>query len=541
MKQVFNPYMPSYEYVPDGEPHVFGDRIYVYGSHDRFGATDFCLNDYVCYSASVHDLSDWKYEGIIYRKEQDPRNQNIPADAKRFDAPWAIPTEDDSLLNPPGIHAMWAPDVVKGPDGRFYLYYCLDFLKEVAVAVCDTPAGKYEFYGFVKHADGTILGIGEGDYEQFDPGIFIDDDGSIYLYSGHAAMTKDTPHQSYWASHVMTLCEDMLTIKKEPKELLPHIHNAAGTGYEGHEFFEASSIRKIHGKYYFVYSSVRSHELCYAVSDKPDEGYVFGGTIVDIGDVFLNGRTDEEALNCLGNTHGGIECCDGQWYVFYHRQTNCTQFSRQGCAEKIYFDEQGKIAQVEVTSCGLNKGPLNGLGKYPARIACELTRNGKNVTSLPQYMRGEYPYFTQDMRDSEPCEELEKQEEQFPIQYICNVQDGCRIGFKYFEIQETKGIAVTVRGKAEGKLQVLCREMSKLGCNSQCKENDGKEKNYISYEECDVKTETDALCGQIEVTIDSHNWTEKSTEIVLPTGIQALYLEYQGEGALDMALVELKG
>ena len=48
-KQVFNPYMPSYEYVPDGEPHAFGDRIYVYGSHDRFGGGDFCLNESVSF------------------------------------------------------------------------------------------------------------------------------------------------------------------------------------------------------------------------------------------------------------------------------------------------------------------------------------------------------------------------------------------------------------------------------------------------------------------------------------------------------------
>ena len=25
-KQIFNPYLPSYEYVPDGEPHVFLDE-----------------------------------------------------------------------------------------------------------------------------------------------------------------------------------------------------------------------------------------------------------------------------------------------------------------------------------------------------------------------------------------------------------------------------------------------------------------------------------------------------------------------------------
>ena len=26
-KQAFNPYLPSWEYIPDGEPYVFGDRI----------------------------------------------------------------------------------------------------------------------------------------------------------------------------------------------------------------------------------------------------------------------------------------------------------------------------------------------------------------------------------------------------------------------------------------------------------------------------------------------------------------------------------
>ncbi|MFR6163789.1 MAG: hypothetical protein ACLUJR_12865 [Mediterraneibacter gnavus] len=48
-KQAFNPFLPEYEYIPDGEPHVFGDRVYVYGSHDKFGAPMFCVNDYVCW------------------------------------------------------------------------------------------------------------------------------------------------------------------------------------------------------------------------------------------------------------------------------------------------------------------------------------------------------------------------------------------------------------------------------------------------------------------------------------------------------------
>ena len=62
-KQAFNPYLPSWEYIPDGEPYVFGDRVYVYGSHDYFNGYVFCMGDYMGWSAPVNDLSDWRCEG----------------------------------------------------------------------------------------------------------------------------------------------------------------------------------------------------------------------------------------------------------------------------------------------------------------------------------------------------------------------------------------------------------------------------------------------------------------------------------------------
>ena len=381
--QVYNPYLPSFEYVPDGEPHVFGERVYLYGSHDRFHGAQFCLNDYVCYSADVRDLKNWRYEGVIYRKEQDPRNQNIPADTPKPElASWDYTDPEEygpEDWNGPGIHAMWAPDVVRGVDGRYYLYYCLDFLPEIAVAVCDTPAGQYEYLGLVKHPDGTPLGTREGDLIQFDPGVFLDEDGTVYLYSGNDA-NEGTPDIDRRASQVMRLRSDMLTIDGEGKRLIPGPRNCEGTGFEGHSFFEASSIRKIGERYYLVYSSELSHELCYAVSEKPDEGFRFGGTIVDIADFGLAGDTKEEVLNCYGNTHGGIEQINGKWYVFYHRQTNRTNYSRQACAEEIVFEPDGSIRQEPVTSCGLNGGALRGEGRYPAGICCRLRgKNGKLV------------------------------------------------------------------------------------------------------------------------------------------------------------------
>ena len=55
IKQVYNPYLPLDEYIPDGEPHVFGDRIYIFGSHDREGGSTYCELDYTVYSAPVSD------------------------------------------------------------------------------------------------------------------------------------------------------------------------------------------------------------------------------------------------------------------------------------------------------------------------------------------------------------------------------------------------------------------------------------------------------------------------------------------------------
>jgi hypothetical protein len=71
-KQAVNPFLPCYEYIPDGEPYVFGDRVYLYGSHDRFNALLFCVNDYVCWSAPVDDLSNWRLEASSIVKPRNP-------------------------------------------------------------------------------------------------------------------------------------------------------------------------------------------------------------------------------------------------------------------------------------------------------------------------------------------------------------------------------------------------------------------------------------------------------------------------------------
>ena len=64
-KYATNPYLPSWEYIPDAEPYVFGNRVYVYGSHDYYNGHVFCLGDYVCWSAPSGKPTHWRYEGVI--------------------------------------------------------------------------------------------------------------------------------------------------------------------------------------------------------------------------------------------------------------------------------------------------------------------------------------------------------------------------------------------------------------------------------------------------------------------------------------------
>lgn len=71
-RQAVNPVLPLSEYIPDGEPHVFGDRIYLFGSHDKEACETFCMLDYMGWSAPVDDLGNWTCSGSIYSAKQDP-------------------------------------------------------------------------------------------------------------------------------------------------------------------------------------------------------------------------------------------------------------------------------------------------------------------------------------------------------------------------------------------------------------------------------------------------------------------------------------
>lgn len=323
-----NPYLPNWEYIPDGEPRVFGDRIYVYGSHDRKDSIDFCDYKLKVWSAPVSDPTKWVCHGDIFRSRD---GHDSPSDVD-----WT-----DELL--------FAPDVVER-GGKYYLYAYIVNAKG-CVAVADRPEGPFRLlsrykYDIPNHYDnGTFI----------DPGVLVDD-GRVYIYCG------------YQGSYMCELKDNMY--EAVPGSYKLDIIPTA----EPHRFFEACSPRKINGTYYLIYSPQRGSCLDYATSDSPTGPFTYRGTIIDNGIDFPG-----------GNDHGSVCCVNGQWYIFYHRMTNGTIMSRRGCVERIEILQDGTIPQVEMTSLGFEES-LNPYDFTQADTACVL-KGGCYITETSVFER----------------------------------------------------------------------------------------------------------------------------------------------------------
>lgn len=355
-----NPYLPRNEYIPDGEPRVFGDRVYVYGSHDKAGSDSFCDFVLKCWSAPVSDLTKWVCHGDIFHTKDDRDHLS--------DIHWN--GENTQLF---------APDVVQGKDGKYYLFAYIVNAKG-CVAVSDRPEGPFKLVSKYKY---TIPDEVCCNGWFIDPGVLVDDDGRTYIYCGfERSFLAEVNSDNMYEILDNTCIEHFIPIEKTEK---------GGFTEEESLFFEAASPRKINGTYYMIYSPKRGSRLAYATSDSPTGPFTYRGYIVDNG-VDYHG----------GNNHGSVACINGQWYIFYHRMTNGTIMSRRGCVERIEILPDGTIPPVEMTSLGFAES-LNPYDITPADIACVL--KGKAfITEKNVFER-----------------------------VVTNIHDGDVMGYKYFD------------------------------------------------------------------------------------------------------------
>ena len=423
---VGNPYLPLWEHIPDGEPYVFEDpdqpgkyRVYIYGSHDS-RITDYCGREQVVWSASVDSLNNWRYDGEILAVSKNAKGELI---------------NKDSLAD-----VLFAPDVtlVTDKDGKktYYLYPNDQHGgRNGLIAKSDRPDGPFEVCNWSKNDPNATDGV-----LAFDPGVFVDDDGRVYGYWGFGESNgaELDPATMATVKPGTKIVNHMISGYKEPGQF---------------RFFEASSIRKIKDKYVFIYSRfteegefglpTTNYTLAYAYSDKPLGPWTYGGTIID-------GRAREKdeqgnviaSANVSGNTHGSICEINGQWYVFYHRQSGLNEFARQAMVAPITVKvEEGEGGKVEInegeyTSEGFALNGLNPLERHSAGICCWYTgpkvaiHEWPNNTFYGSYVEASYgtddkfaaPY---DIRNN--------------TNLVVNNTDGSIVGYKYFNFDATKG------------------------------------------------------------------------------------------------------
>lgn len=263
------------------DPHIthYEGTYYIYPTAAWKGTT------FKAYSST--DLINWKDEGVIFDFETDSE--------------WAQ-----------GL--AWAPCMAT-KDGKYYFYYSAD--KKIGVAVSDSPTGP-----FVDPLGKPMFGFKDIKSQTIDPMVFIDDDGSAYMYAGSGRC------------NIVKLNDDMVSWDPSQRKVLS-LKN----------YSEGAFMFKRKGKYYLMWSyhSTRDPRYCvnYAIGDSPlgPFEYIEDSPIL----------SQEGAVK--GPGHHSVIQAPGtdDWYIVYHRFgiPGGSQY-RETCISPMYFNEDGTIKSVDV-------------------------------------------------------------------------------------------------------------------------------------------------------------------------------------------------
>lgn len=418
-----NPILPSQYYIPDVEARKDEDgSIYLYGSKDCCGNDEYCSYEYQVFSST--DMKNFFAHPVSF-----------------------ISYNKTAEIAAHGIKPLYAPDCLK-INSKYCLFYCLADGSE-GVAFSDCPVGPFTDACPVAGADGT----------QIDPAVFKDDDGQIYYFWGQGSLKGGK------------LSENLTTVI--PETIVQGILTEDNDG-----FHEGISIRKRNGIYYLVYAdSSRGRPTClgYAMSDRPLGPYTKKGIIID------NTGCDPVSWN----NHGSIEEFQGKWYVFYHRSSHNSVFSRRVCVEEIFFEDDGTIKEVPMTSQG-TEGPISCKRRLPASALCQLS--GKCYFD---------DYSSRDIH----------------YEYLTNIHDGDWGVIRYIDFRcEIRTISVLCSSRTYG----------------------GTVEVYIDSleSECLARIKINRTCGKF----DYQNF---SSPIRVPPGVYAVYIKFCGITGKLMDLKEL--
>jgi hypothetical protein len=438
-----NPLLPSNEFIPDGEPRVFGDRVYLYGSHDLAGG-GMCGGDYVCYSAPLDDLAAWRYDGVIFRQQDDP-----------------------FIASRGGTNRMterlFAPDVLL-IDGRYYLYYGVGLTRTgFGVAVADAPTGPFEYVGRVRYpdsekpagwkddrdgiADGDLaFGLGKSPFRGFreypyDPAL-IEHEGRLFLYFGMLNCSVVELDPADKRTVIRNADTGLFITPILRSSILGFVRARISGSKRKTVMLNGPSIREVDGRFVLSYWAMGGQGFSgmhYAVADRPSGPFTPSGPLVALGNAWKDGQIG--ATDRVGNTHGGMFEVEGTWYQIYHRHT---ADGRQACGTALTRRADGSFEQSDYDSLGLDPRPLDAFRAWPAYLACHLTGTSKRTR----------PALS--LRDH-PAGDVDPDTGRRTRQVLTGTYDGGVAGYKFLDFGTEGGSSVfglRIQPRSGGRVEV---------------------------------------------------------------------------------------
>jgi len=290
-------------FTADPAAIVHEDIVYLYTGHDEAEPNQhYRMKDWLCFSSK--DMKSWTPHGALLAVS---------------DFAWA---KSDA----------YAAHVIE-KDGKFYWFVSTKHADEgkqrgmaIGVAVADSPLGPF------KDALGSALITadmtpkGKHSWEDIDPALYIDDDGTPWLFWGNVNC------------YYVKLKPNMIELDGPIQEITT-LSN----------FTEAPWIHKKDELYYLTYASGFPEKISYAT----------GPTIE--GPWTSQGLLTEGAFN--SNTiHPAIIEFKDQWYFLYHNGSiqhpnTGDSYRRSVCIEYLYHNPDGTIRRIAQTTEGVSLPP----------------------------------------------------------------------------------------------------------------------------------------------------------------------------------------
>ena len=321
----------TYHYLADPGAAADDDYFYIItDSDDPAPANSNGYKIYALYAFRSRDMQNWTDYGIIY-------------DARKVS----------------GINDIWASGIAVH-NGTFYIVFPdgggggIGYIKAPAIEGPWTNAvgqGKDKLVG-----GRGIIGC-DGVSWCFDPGIFIDDDGTTYVTWGGGESTSRPNTDNF----------DIVKLNDAKNAPVGNGSHVKVNNLPTRKMLEASYIHKHKGTYYFSYSTgwqQGAPTIDYGTSNNVMGPYTWKGTI--LGDPSMNGRS----ING-NNNHHGIAEFKGHSYVVYHDRRIAKGhngleiipaddgqpkpnegYHRSVSVDEMFYNADGTIQTVKVTDEG---------------------------------------------------------------------------------------------------------------------------------------------------------------------------------------------